>query len=138
MSFFNQRALVFLDLGSGCGRAFAFIFFGVLASCEWSGGSAVLADEWPQWLGPQRDGAWAAEGIPEKFPSEGPKLLWKQTIGGGYSGPAVSTGCVVVMDRRPAPVTGSEKFLHKEDEIPRNENFVRQLRPGKELSLIHI
>ena len=83
MSFFNQRALVFLDLGSGCGRAFAFIFFAVLASCEWSGGSAVLADEWPQWLGPQRDGAWAAEGIPETFPSQGPKLLWKQTIGGG-------------------------------------------------------
>ncbi|MEE3075199.1 MAG: PQQ-binding-like beta-propeller repeat protein [Planctomycetota bacterium] len=132
MSFFNRRVLVLPDLGSGCGRALAFILLGVLASGEWSGGSAVLADEWPQWLGSQRDGTWAAEGIPESFPSEGPKLLWKQTIGGGYSGPAVSSGCVVVMDRRAAPVTGGEKFLHEEGEIPRNENFVRQLRPGKE------
>ena len=26
------------------------------------------ADDWPQWLGPQRDGVWRETGIIEKFP----------------------------------------------------------------------
>src|SRR5262249_7313834 len=46
------------------------------------------ADDWPQWLGPQRDGVWRETGILEKFPKGGPKVRWRQEIGGGYAGPA--------------------------------------------------
>jgi outer membrane protein assembly factor BamB len=55
--------------------------------------------DWPQWLGPQRDGVWRESGILEKFPQGGPKLLWKAPVGGGYSGPAVSGGRVFVTER---------------------------------------
>jgi outer membrane protein assembly factor BamB len=58
------------------------------------------ADDWPQWLGPTRDGVWRETGILEKFPKGGPKVLWRTPIGQGYTGPAVAGGRVYVMDRQ--------------------------------------
>lgn len=58
------------------------------------------ADDWPQWLGPQRDTVWREEGIVQKFPESGLKIRWRTPIGGGYSGPAVANGRVYVMDRQ--------------------------------------
>lgn len=59
----------------------------------------LAADDWPQWLGARRDGYWREEGILERFPPNGPKLVWRTPMGGGYSGPAVKDGKVYVMDR---------------------------------------
>lgn len=56
------------------------------------------AADWPQWLGPQRDSVWREEGILEKIPDAGLKILWRAPISGGYSGPAVAAGKVFVMD----------------------------------------
>lgn len=60
---------------------------------------AVHADDWPQWLGPKRDGVWREDGILDKFPPSGPKERWRVPIGGGYAGPAVAGGKVYVADR---------------------------------------
>lgn len=57
------------------------------------------ADDWPQWLGPNRDGVWNEEGILETLPKDGPKVLWRKPIHPGYTGPAVAAGKVYVMDR---------------------------------------
>lgn len=62
----------------------------------------AMADDWPQWLGPQRDSVWRERGILEKFPAAGPKLRWRVPLGNGYSGPAVANGRVYVMDRVPS------------------------------------
>jgi outer membrane protein assembly factor BamB len=59
----------------------------------------AAADDWPQWLGPQRDGVWRETGILDKFPPGGPKVLWRRPINPGYTGPAVADGRVYVMDR---------------------------------------
>ncbi|MCO6453859.1 MAG: PQQ-like beta-propeller repeat protein [Pirellulaceae bacterium] len=59
---------------------------------------AGLADDWPQWLGPQRDGVWRETGIIERFPADGPRVKWRVPIAGGYAGPAVAAGRVYVMD----------------------------------------
>src|SRR5215813_9668031 len=56
-------------------------------------------DDWPQWLGPQRDGVWRETGIVERFPEAGPKVRWRAKVESGYTGPAVSSGRVYVMDR---------------------------------------
>jgi outer membrane protein assembly factor BamB len=61
------------------------------------------AEDWPQWLGPERDGVWRETGIVERFPAGGPKVAWRAPVGGGYSGPAVSGGKVYVTDRVLAP-----------------------------------
>src|SRR5215472_14169016 len=58
----------------------------------------ALADDWPQWLGPQRDGVWREKGILDKFPKDGPKVRWRADTGAGYSGPAVAAGRVFLTD----------------------------------------
>jgi outer membrane protein assembly factor BamB len=57
------------------------------------------AADWPQWLGPNRDSVWPETGIIEKFPTDGPEVLWRTPISSGYSGPAVAGGKVYVTDR---------------------------------------
>jgi hypothetical protein len=56
------------------------------------------ADDWPQWMGPNRDNVWRESGIIEKFPEEGLKVLWRTPLAGGYAGPAVADGRVFVTD----------------------------------------
>lgn len=65
-------------------------------ACEFK--SSVAAEDWPQWLGPTRDGKWNETGILDSFPANGPKVLWRKPINGGYAGPAVVGGRVYVMD----------------------------------------
>src|SRR5262252_9115551 len=62
--------------------------------------AGALADDWPQWLGPKRDGFWRETGIIEKFPENGPKIRWRVAVGGGFSGPAVVDGRVYLTDRQ--------------------------------------
>jgi outer membrane protein assembly factor BamB len=62
----------------------------------------VHAGDWPQWLGPERDGVWRETGLAAKFPGGGPKVLWRVPLGSGYAGPAVAGDRVYVMDRRRA------------------------------------
>src|SRR5947208_14322608 len=68
---------------------------GVLSMARFS-----FADDWPQWLGPNRDSVWRETGIVEKFSSNGPPVVWRTAIGGGYAGPAVAGGRVYVTDRQ--------------------------------------
>lgn len=72
----------------------------VLVVAGVSPSSRIYADDWPQWLGPQRDGVWREDGIVEKLPSTGLKVRWKMPIGSGYSGPAVVGKRVFVTDRK--------------------------------------
>jgi outer membrane protein assembly factor BamB len=60
--------------------------------------SMALADDWPQWMGPKRDNVWRENGLLEKFPPGGPKVIWRAKVAGGYSGPAVANGKVYVGD----------------------------------------
>jgi outer membrane protein assembly factor BamB len=59
----------------------------------------ALADDWPQWMGPNRDAVWHETGIVDKFPEGGPKEVWRVVIGGGYAGPAVADGKLYVSDK---------------------------------------
>jgi outer membrane protein assembly factor BamB len=63
-----------------------------------SAACAVAAD-WPQYLGPERDGTSVEKGILRSWPTEGPKVLWTVPVGIGYGGPAVSAGKVYLLDR---------------------------------------
>ena len=55
----------------------------------------ALADDWPQWRGPNRDGVSAETGLLDSWPEAGPPQLWKATaVGGGYSSPAIVGGKV--------------------------------------------
>jgi outer membrane protein assembly factor BamB len=60
--------------------------------------AVTRADDWPQWMGPGRDNVWREEGVIERFPVGGPKVLWRTPIAGGYAGAAVAGGRVFVTD----------------------------------------
>lgn len=62
------------------------------------GALAILAAEWPQFRGPNRDGNWDESGILETFPREGLKVRWRQPVGGGWSSPVVVQARVFVFD----------------------------------------
>ncbi len=63
------------------------------------GAAIAMADDWPQWRGPNRDGVWRETGLVEKFAGPQLKIRWRQPIGSGYSGPTVADGRVFVTDR---------------------------------------
>ncbi|OHB69016.1 MAG: hypothetical protein A2V70_20530 [Planctomycetes bacterium RBG_13_63_9] len=59
---------------------------------------SALGDDWPQWLGPQRDSIWREKGIVETFPQQGLTIRWRAPVAGGYAGPAVVGNRVYVTD----------------------------------------
>jgi outer membrane protein assembly factor BamB len=59
----------------------------------------AFADDWPQWMGPKRDGVWREKGVLEKFPPEGPSVRWRIPVNRGYCGPAVAGGRLFMLDR---------------------------------------
>ncbi|HZZ78625.1 MAG TPA: PQQ-binding-like beta-propeller repeat protein [Gemmataceae bacterium] len=83
--------------------------------------SAAFADDWPQWLGPKRDGVWRETGIIEKFPKDGPKVRWRTPINAGYSGPTVANGKVYVTDRIR---NGDIPKAKKKSKVPGTERVV--------------
>ena len=58
----------------------------------------LQADDWPQWMGPQRDAVWREQGIVREFPADGLPVKWRVPVNHGYGGPAVQGGKVFVMD----------------------------------------
>jgi outer membrane protein assembly factor BamB len=72
----------------------ALVGFGIALTSS----NAADAADWPQWMGPTRNGIWTEDGILTKFPAAGPKVLWRVPVAGGYSGPAVAKGRVYLTD----------------------------------------
>jgi len=62
--------------------------------------SAANAGDWPQILGPQRNGIASGERLAESWPATGPRVAWSHAVGSGFSGVAVADGRVFVFDRQ--------------------------------------
>ncbi|MDG1895608.1 MAG: PQQ-binding-like beta-propeller repeat protein [Fuerstiella sp.] len=60
--------------------------------------TALMAGDWPQWMGSGRDNIWRESGIVNTFPDDGPQVLWQTQIAGGFAGPAVADGQVFITD----------------------------------------
>src|SRR5687768_6911263 len=71
------------------------LFFVSLCLCV----SHTLADDWPQFLGPNANGTSAEKGLIDSFPDAGPPLLWDKDVGTGYSAPSVRRGKLVLHHR---------------------------------------
>lgn len=63
----------------------------------WPHGS-LPADDWAGWMGNARDGVYRESGIIDRIDESGLPVLWRTSIAGGYSGPAVADGRVFVFD----------------------------------------
>lgn len=84
-------------------------------------GKAAFAGDWPQILGPHRNGRADDELLATAWPDKGPPLKWTHKLGSGYAGPAVVGKQVIVfhrvadVERIEALDAGSGKPLWKSD-----------------------
>jgi outer membrane protein assembly factor BamB len=71
-------------------------------------GSAVIAlalgiqgaaYDWPQFLGPERNGVYRGPVLAETWGATGPRVVWRKPIGQGLSGPVVVQGRVILFHR---------------------------------------
>ncbi len=61
--------------------------------------AGVMAQDWPQFLGPDRNSTSPQKDILRTWPESGPDVLWTVNIGKGYGGPVVKDGRVYLLDR---------------------------------------
>jgi len=75
-----------------------------ICSILWAGcvnsASDSMASDWPQILGPNRNGQAEGERLMEKWPPGGPQVLWKTRLGSGYAGAAVVGNNVIAFHRQ--------------------------------------
>ena len=68
---------------------------------------ALMAADWPQWRGPNRDGISTETGLLASWPSGGPKVVWKISgLGSGYSSFSIVNGRMYTQGQR-----GNQEFV---------------------------
>ncbi len=85
--------------GEGCvgGRSTAIV---VVITLLLLSSRPAQAGDWPQILGPGRDGHAEDEKLLSQWPASGPVVLWRYEIGTGFAGPAVVGDEVYIFHRR--------------------------------------
>ncbi|MEO6035045.1 MAG: PQQ-binding-like beta-propeller repeat protein [Verrucomicrobiota bacterium] len=56
-------------------------------------------NDWPQFLGPQRNGTYTGTPLGRVWPKEGPRQVWSRDVGQGFAGPSVSEGRLILFHR---------------------------------------
>ncbi len=64
-------------------------------------GGQVLAEDWPQWRGVNRDGVWRETGIVQNL--DNLQVRWRTEVANGYCSPTVARGRVYITDRLKNP-----------------------------------
>ena len=57
------------------------------------------ASDWPQFLGPDRNGVSKETGLIDSLPKNGPPLVWKKEVGEGFSGPVIAGKRLILFHR---------------------------------------
>lgn len=70
----------------------------------------LSAADWPRFLGPNGDNTSPETNLLERWPTNGPPLLWEKPVGSGYSAPSVSGGLLVLHHR-----VGDEEIVEAMD-----------------------
>ena len=72
----------------------------LMAFCGLNSASTVVgvAEDWPQWMGQNRDNVWNVAKPPQSFAPGSLKASWTAPVAGGYSGPAVVGDRLYVTD----------------------------------------
>ena len=68
------------------------------------------ANDWPQYLGPSRNGIYAGPALADTWGANGPKAVWRKQVGQGFAGPAVVGNRVILFHR-----VGNEEVLESLD-----------------------
>jgi len=121
--------------------------------------AAALGGDWPQVLGPERNGKAIAEELLLPWPANGPKAVWQKSVGSGFASVAIAGTDAIVFHRRAKqllvdcldPATGKQRWQAElptkyvstisTDDGPRCTPVIQQtavyvLGPGGELAAL--
>jgi outer membrane protein assembly factor BamB len=59
----------------------------------------ICASDWPQFLGPTRNGVYGGPDLAEHWPGQGPPVIWQKAVGHGFSGPAIAESKLMLFHR---------------------------------------
>lgn len=76
------------------------------------------ANDWPQFLGPSRNGIYAGPALADTWGTNGPKVVWRKQVGQGFAGPAVVGNRVILFHR-----VGNEEVLESLDAATGNSTW---------------
>jgi len=82
--------------------------------------ASASANDWPRWRGPDFNGISNENGWPISWPDDGPKQLWKASVGTGFSSVAISNGRLYTLGNQSGTETifcidagtGKEQWRH--------------------------
>ncbi len=57
------------------------------------------AADWPQFLGPERNGVYRGPALAETWPAQGPRVAWRKTVGQGFAAPVVVQNRLILFHR---------------------------------------
>ena len=63
------------------------------------GSTTTHAEDWPQLLGPERDGVYRGRDLAPSWPESGLPILWQKKVGKGFSNPAVVDSHLILFHR---------------------------------------
>jgi outer membrane protein assembly factor BamB len=66
----------------------------------------VSASDWPQFLGPTRNGAYPGADLAQSWPVSGPPVVWRRDVGEGFAAPVVAGGKLILFHR-----TGGKEII---------------------------
>jgi outer membrane protein assembly factor BamB len=61
---------------------------------------ACPASDWPQFLGPNRNGVCEESPLADNWPRSGPPVVWQSAVGHGWSGPVLAEGKLILCHRQ--------------------------------------
>lgn len=64
-----------------------------------AGVAGLGAEDWPQFLGPERNGVYRGTPLADAWPAGGPRVVWRKPIGQGFAAPVVVNGRLLVFHR---------------------------------------
>ncbi len=102
----------------------AVFLFAVLAGPGWASDGAGAGLAWPPWRGPDRNGISSEKGWLEEWPEEGPKVLWRASLGTGFSSMAICKGRLYTM---------GNTATDAKDEDQKDQVFCLDAMTGKEI-----
>jgi outer membrane protein assembly factor BamB len=62
-------------------------------------GAQTTVADWPQHLGPERNGIYRGPALADNWGAGGPKVVWTKPVGQGFSGPVVADGRLILFHR---------------------------------------
>ena len=63
------------------------------------GSVVAAAQDWPQFLGPDRNGVYTGPPLARSWPAGGPRVVWRRQVGSGFAGPVVAAGRLILFHR---------------------------------------